>query len=165
MSFFFEGNFYGSGSYLTNSTVINNIITTSDISASTIDMLSSTGVYQNITNAAMPINDHDVVIKLYVDDLGIVINNYTLLNTTGTTLTSDFAGSFIVTVTNLVMDGPSATFHITKNSPGKCGHIARTTLSPGLNTLTSLDIKWPAFSGPILLKSNTIYYLILLIFL
>ena len=55
MSFFFEGNGYFSGSYLTNSTTTNNIITASAISTSSIDMLNTAGNYQNITNVAMPI--------------------------------------------------------------------------------------------------------------
>lgn len=157
MSFFFEGNGYFSGSYLTNSTTTNNIITLSSISTSQIDMLSSSGNYQNITNAAMPINPHDVAIKLYVDNLGIRINDFTLTNTIGTLISSDNSGSFVITVTNLISNGPSATFHITKNTPSSCGHIVRQTLSPGLNSLTTLDIIWPTFSGPILRKSDNNY--------
>lgn len=157
MSFFFEGNGFFSDSYITNSTVTSNIITRSAISTSSIDMLNTDGNYQNITNVAMPVNPHDAVIKQYVDDLNIRLQNYDLLNTTGTLLTNDLSGSFVVTVTNLVLDGPSATFHITKNTPSICGHVVRHTLSPGLGSLTTLDIKWPTFSGPILIKSNGSY--------
>lgn len=157
MSFFFEGNGFFSDSYVTNSTTTNNIITRSTISTSSIDMLDTAGNYQNITNVAMPINPHDAVIKQYVDDLNIRLKNYDLSNTTGTLLSNDLSGSFVVTVTNLVLDGPSATFHITKNSPSVCGHVIRHTLSPGLGSLTSLKITWPAFSGPLLAKSNGSY--------
>lgn len=157
MSFFFEGNGFFSDSYLTNSSITNNIITTSAISKSSIDMLNITGDYQNITNVAMPVNPHDAVIKQYVDDLNIRLKNYDLSGTTGTLLTNDLSGSYVVTITNLVMDGPSATFHITKNTPSICGHIVRHTLSPGINYLTTLKITWPAYSGPILIKSNDKY--------
>jgi hypothetical protein len=157
MSFFFEGNGFFSDSYLTNSTVTNNIITQSAISSSSIDMLDTSGNYQAITNVSMPINPHDAVIKQYVDDLNIILKNYDLTSTIGTLLTNDLSGSFVVTVTNLVMNGPSATFHITKNTPSICGHIVRHTLSPGLTSLTSLNIIWPVFSGPILTKSNSFY--------
>jgi hypothetical protein len=157
MSFFFEGNGFFEDSYITNSTTTNNIITNSAISTSSLDMLDSSGNYQNITNVAMPIAPHDAAIKQYVDDLNIRIINHTLNNTTGTVITSDLSGSFVVTVTNLVMNGPSATFHITKNTPSVCGHIMRHTLSPGITSLTTLDITWPAFSGPILSKSNNSY--------
>jgi ABC-type antimicrobial peptide transport system permease subunit len=157
MSFFFEGNGFFSDSYLTNSSITNNIITTSKIFTSSIDMLNSAGDYQNITNVATPINPHDAVIKQYVDDLNIRLKNYDLIGTTGTLLTNDLSGSFVVTVTNLVMDGPSATFHVTKNTPGICGHIVRHTLSPGITSLTTLNIKWPAYTGPILIKNNDSY--------
>jgi hypothetical protein len=157
MSFFFEGNGFFSDSYVTNSTITNNIITNSDISKTSIDMLDASNNYQNITNVAVPINPHDVVIKQYVDDLNIRLKNYALIGTSGTVLTNDLSGSFVVTVTNLVMDGPSATFHITKNTPSVCGHIVRHTLSPGITFLTTLNITWPAFSGPILIKNNISY--------
>ena len=157
MSFFFEGNGFFSDSYVTNSSITNNIITNSAISTSSINMLDATGNYQNITNVAVPINPHDAVIKQYVDDLNIRLKNYDLIGTTGTVLTNDLSGSFVITVTNLVMDGPSATFHITKNTPGVCGHIIRHTLSPGITSLTTLNITWPTFSGPILIKNNNYY--------
>jgi hypothetical protein len=153
MSFFFEGNGFFSDSYITNSTVTNNIITKSAISTSSIDMLDINGNYQAITNVSIPINPHDAVIKLYVDNLGIRIKSYHLSGTNGVLLTNDLSGSFVVTVTNLC-SGPSATFHITKNTPTICGHIVRHTLSPGITSLTSLNITWPANSGPILAKSN-----------
>lgn len=157
MSFFFEGNGFFSDSYIINSTVTNNIITQSTISTSRIDMLDTAGNYQNITNVATPINPHDAVIKQYVDDLNIRLKNYDLIGTTGTVLTNDLSGSFVITITNLVMNGPSATFHITKNTPSVCGHIIRHTLSPGLDFYTTLNIKWPTFSGPILSKNNNSY--------
>lgn len=157
MSFFFEGNGFFADSYLTNSSITNNIITSSTISQSSLDMLDVSGNYQNITNVAIPINPHDAVIKQYVDDLNIRVKNYDLIGTTGTLLTNDLSGSFVLTITNLVMDGPSASFHITKNSPGICGHIVRHTLSPGITSLTTLNIIWPAYSGPILIKNNNSY--------
>ena len=105
----------------------------------------------------MPINDHDVAIKLYVDNLGIRFNNITLTGTQGTAISSDYKGSFVITVTNLITNGPSATFHITKNEPSVCAHIIRHTLSPGLSTLTGLDIKWPVNSMPMLSKTDNNY--------
>lgn len=157
MSFFFEGNGFFDDSYVTNSTMTNTIITTSAISKSSIDMLDASGNYQNITNVAIPMNPHDAVIKQYVDDLNIRIINHTLNNTVKTLITSDLSGSFVITVTNLVMNGPSATFHITKNTPEICGHVMRNTLAPGISSLTSLNIVWPAYSGPLLFKSDNNY--------
>lgn len=157
MSFFLEGNIYADQSYVVNSSISNSFITKSSIASSSIDMLNTAGNYQNITNAAMPINDHDVAIKLYVDNLGISINDFTLTGTQGTTISSSNSGSFVITVTNLVLNGPSATFHITKNSPFVCGHIVRHTLSPGVSTNTTLDIRWPVNNGPELFKSDISY--------
>lgn len=157
MSFFFEGNIYADQSYVTNSSIGNSFIIASAISTSSIDMLSTSGNYQNITNAAMPINAHDVAIKLYVDNLGISISNITLINTQKTTISSSKTGSFVVTVTNLVMNGPSATFHISKNSSSICGHVVRHTLSPGFTSKTALDIIWSIENGPELYKSDINY--------
>jgi hypothetical protein len=120
-------------------------------------MLSTAGNYQNITNAAMPINDNDVAIKLYVDNLGISMNDVTLNSTIGTMISSEQSGSFIITIKNLVLNGPSGTFHITKNNPNVNGHVNRPTLAPGLSSNTTLDIIWPINSGPLLYKSNIDY--------
>lgn len=158
MSFFFEGNGYFSESYLTNSSVTNNIITSSTISTSSIDMLNTAGNYQNITNVDLPINDHDVAIKLYVDNLGILISNYTLTGIYKTNIAPNLKnGSFIVTVTNLMESGPCATFNISKNDKRVTGQIVRTSMATGITFLTTLNIQWPIDSGPVLYKSNSNY--------
>jgi uncharacterized protein (DUF39 family) len=156
MSFFFEGNAYLDASYIVNSTTSNNIITTSVITGSTIDMLSTSGNFQNITNAATPIRANDVVIKSYVDALGIVTADYTLVGTTGTLISSNNSGSFVVTVTNLVLGGPSAVFNITNNGSTNCGQVMRTVAAPGSDKCV-LDISWPKNTGPILFKSTANY--------
>lgn len=157
MPFAFQGNIYADDSIVINSTINNTYLSTSTITLSSIDMLNTSGNYQNITNTALPINPHDVAIKLYVDNLGININTFTLTNTQGTSISSAISGSFIITITNLVLNGPSATFHITKNNSNICGHVVRTTLSPGLTTLTALNITWPINSNPQLSKSDFNY--------
>ena len=156
-SFFGEGNFYMDLSVLTNSSISNNIITTSQIRTCTIDMLSTSGNFQNITNAATPIQPNDVVIKSYVDDLGISIANYTLSNTLGSLISSNLSGSYIITVKNLVLNGPSAVFNITKNEQGVCGQVARTAAAPGIGTRVTLDISWPSNSGILLFKNGPQY--------
>lgn len=157
MAFFLEGNIYADQSFVTNSSIGNSFIISSAISSSSIDMLSTAGNYQNITNAAMPINPNDVAIKLYVDNLGISITNVNLTTTQGSMISTKMTGSYIISVTNLVMNGPSATFHITKNSPSISGHVIRQTLCPGIGSRTTLDITWPINSGPLLYKSNISY--------
>lgn len=157
MSFYGEGNFYLSESCLLNSNIYNTIITTSDITACTLDMLSTTGSFQRITNVATPILPNDAVIKSYVDDLGIIIQDYTLLNTTGTLVSSNLSGSFMLTVKNLIFNGPSAVFLISKNEPPICGHVIRQATVPGTNTTTTLNIEWPSNSGIILYKNGIQY--------
>lgn len=154
MSFFGEGNYYMTLSVLTNSSTSNNIITTSVITGSSIDMLSTTGNFQRITNAATPILPNDVVIKSYVDNLGISIQNYTLSNTLGTLISTNLSGAFVITVKNLVLNGPCAIFNVTKNEQGNCGHVIRPSASPGTGTKITLDINWPANTGLILYKNG-----------
>lgn len=157
MSFFLEGNIYADQSYIINSSIGNTIISTSAISTSSLDMLSISGNFQRITNVATPIDNNDTVIKLYVDNLGIRISDFTLIGTQGTIISNSNSGSFVVTITNLVLNGPSATFHITKNNPSVCGHVVRQVLSPGTNTNTTLDIIWAVNTGPVLFKSDNNY--------
>jgi hypothetical protein len=157
MSFFGEGNLYLQYSYLTNSTATNNIITTSQINTSSIDMLSSSGQYQNIVNAKDPINRQDVATKNYVDALGISINYITLTSITGSVINSNITGSYMITVNTTLTGGPygpNATFNISKSDPSKCGHVVRLSSSPGSDNICCLDIRWPANSGPILFKTN-----------
>ena len=157
MSFFGEGNLYLQYSYLTNSTATNNIITSSQISTSSINMLNSTGQYQNIINAADPVNRQDVATKNYIDGLGISINQITLTSTIGSVINSNLTGAYMITVNTTLNGGPygpNATFNISKSDPSKCGHIIRPSSSPGSDYSCSLDINWPAFSGPILFKTN-----------
>jgi len=154
MSVFFEGNGYFDASYLYNSTIGNNSITTSAIRTSTIDMLSTSGNYTNITSVKDPINPQDAATKHYVDLLGITITNYSLTGTTGTLVSNSQTGSFVITVTNLVLNGPSAVFNVTKNISSACGQVMRTVAAPGTSN-TVLDMTWPANSGIYLIKSST----------
>lgn len=156
-SFFGEGNFYMDSSILTNSSISNNIITTSQIKTCTIDMLSTTGNYQNIINVKDPILPQDAATKKYIDNLGISIQNYTLSNTLGTLINSNLSGSFVITVKNLVLNGPSAIFNVTKNEQGNCGHVVRPAASPGTGTRITLDINWPVNTGIILYKNGAQY--------
>jgi hypothetical protein len=157
MSFFGEGNLYLQYSYLGNSTVNNTVITGSVINTSSLDMLSTAGNYQRITNVATPILPNDAVIKSYVDALGISINEITLTSTTGTLINSNISGAYMITVNTTLTGGPygpNATFNISKSDPSKCGHVVRPSSSPGSDSSCTLNIRWPPNSGPILFKTN-----------
>ena len=159
-SFFGEGNLYLEYSYLTNSTANNNIITNSVINTSSLSMLNSSGNYQNITNTASPINPNDVAIKSYVDNLGISINQIILTSTSGSLINSNQVGAYVITVNTTFIGGPygpNAIFNITKSDPSKCGNVAMLSSAPGGDSDCRLHMIWPAYSGPILFKSNVNY--------
>jgi hypothetical protein len=157
MSFFFEGNIYADASYIINSTIGTSIFTGGAISTSSLDMLSTSGNYQNITNVAAPIQPNDAAIKQTVDNLGININTVTLTQTIGTTILTSI-GSYFITVTNLVMNGPSATFLVSKNASNLPGHIAQINNCPGVSQLQCvLDLSWDA-NSPLSLFKRTINY-------
>lgn len=157
MSFFFEGNGYFDGSYLLNSTVGNTNVFESQISKSSIDMLDKNNNYQNITNVKDPINLQDAATKKYVDNLEIVISQISLSGTTEQIISQKTKGSYVITITNQMIDGPSAIFHVTKTEQSRNAHIVRTSAAPGFGSLTFLQITWPINGGIRLNKTNSSY--------
>lgn len=154
MAFSYAGSIYGNFSFILNSTISNTIIKTGSISQSSIDMLSSNGNYQNITNVATPINPHDVVIKEYIDALGISINDIPLISTFGSLISSELTGSFIITISPNVINGPSGIFNITKNNANYHGSVLRPVSMPGISTEITLQMSWPPNSYPVLFKNG-----------
>lgn len=165
MSVFFEGNGFFDGSQLVNSTVSNTTISASSLQACTINMLSPIGNYTPITNVQDPVNNQDAATKFYVDRIGTVFN-ISLTNTDNATLSTNIKGSYMITISNNVLNGPSAIFNITKIESYKNPHIVRMTASPGHSTNTFLEISWPPNSSILLRKTNQYFdgsYLVKLI--
>lgn len=164
--FYLEASAFLDQSVLINSTIGCSQLQNSSINTTSIDMLNSSGNYQIITNHNYPINPHDVCIKQYVDNLGVQFNNISLSHTFGTLITSStgtlmttgtmLSGCFTVNVKNLVLNGPSAIFLMTKNEPNNCGHVQRSVQSISTPN-TTLDMEWPPYSDPILFKTNLPY--------
>lgn len=158
MSFFFEGNGYFDGSIVIRSSIGNSLISQSALTQSSIDMLSVLGFYQPITNVQDPVNPQDAATKKYVDDLGIVRSNVTLTGTTSIIISNVSKGSFVITVSNLVLNGPSGIFHVTKNEANNSAHIVRTVAAPGLSTTpVFLELLWPINGSIQLRKTGSAY--------
>ncbi|NBU34026.1 hypothetical protein EB118_06355 [bacterium] len=156
MSFFFEGNGYFNGSVLTGSTVSNSAVNTSAISGCTIDMLSTSGNLTNIVNVKDPIQPQDAATKKYIDTLGTT-QTINLSNTNSSVISNNVKGSFVVTVTNLVLNGPCGIFNISKSEGFQQPHIVRTSGAPGYNTNVFLSVNWPPNSSISLNKTGAEY--------
>jgi len=152
----FDGNGYLYNSYLVNSTVSNIYMFQSVIKTSSINMLDINGNYQNIINVKDPINPQDAATKNYVDLVGVILS-VTLLNTTPTLISNNLKGSFIITITNNVLNGPSAIFNVTKNESNNNPGIARIVAAGSVSGNTQLNLSWLPNSGIFLSKTNNLY--------
>ena len=157
MSVCLEGNVFIDGGQVQNINIITSTIGNCNISQCTLDMANSAGSLQNITSVANPINQQDAATKQYVDNLGIVIANFSLIGTNNVIISNFVKGSFIITITNLVLNGPSGIFHITKSESSREAHIVRTAAAPGYLTNVFLNISWPLNSGVLLQKTGSNY--------
>ncbi|NBO98891.1 MAG: hypothetical protein EBU90_02015 [Proteobacteria bacterium] len=153
MSFFFEGNGFFDGSHVTRSTVSNSAINNGAITSCTIDMLSTSGNLTNITSVKDPVQPQDAATKKYVDTLGIV-TTVNLTNTNQTVISNSVKGAFMISVTNLVLNGPSGMFNVTKNESSQHPHIVRTSAAPGYNTNVFVRVSWPPNSSLVISKTG-----------
>ncbi len=136
----------------TNIIDCNGLVTNSSISNSSIDM--NGGV---ITSHGTPVNGTDVANKDYVDSKTLPVANISLLGTVYSTAINVQSGSLILLVKNLVSDGPSATFLLSKNEPSREASVFRMTSSDGVATNEKLEIRWFPSTGIELRKTGLNY--------
>lgn len=147
-SVYFEGNAFIDGGHIQNVNISTCNISNSAITTTSIDMLSSSGQLQHITNVKDPIQPQDAATKKYVDAKGLILEQIILINTAETSVSvNNDIGSFIVTITPFDSIGPSSIFNITKNDKTKQPHIVRISASPGLtgnvnNPYVMLNVSW-----------------------
>ena len=127
-------------SQLNNSTVSSSVISTSSINTSSIDMGGLV-----ITNEGLPVNPSDSANKAYVDSVtgDIIRVSVTLTNTLFTTISTNLSGSYIITIKNIVTNGPSAIFVISKSETSRYPSASRLTSNPGFISNERLKIIWP----------------------
>lgn len=152
MSVYFEGSAFIDGGQLQDAIITATSIGNCTITKSSLDMNLA-----NITNVKNPINPQDAATKAYVDALNIVYVSATLAGTSYTTISNALKGSFVITVSNNILNGPSAVFNVTKSESSRSAHIARTVASPGYQSLTTLDLDWSVNSGIQLRKTGADY--------
>lgn len=133
----------------------NNIIINGRILSCTVDMGMN-----RITSLENPIDPYDATPKFYVD--AIALNSVpsievTLTGTSYTMLTMDTRGTFDIIVANIVPDGPTAKFTITKSGSSRNASIQRWGSCAGTNTFERLEMRWLPEMGIELRKNGPNY--------
>lgn len=146
-----RGNFYLD----CNAKIMNSTVNSSTITSSSIDMNGAI-----ITNTGTPTQPTDSVNKAYVDNaLGVTSSaiQITLTGTSYSTIITSTSGSVIIVIKNIIANGPSATFNISKNSSSVAGNPLRLTSSAGLVTEEKLMVRWTS-GGPLEVKKTGVNY-------
>jgi hypothetical protein len=133
----------------------NSVVTNSSITNSSIDM--NGGV---ITNHGTPVNGTDVVNKDYVDSIagtGNPVYTVTLTGTAYTLVVNLFKGVVRMQVKNIVTNGPSASFELSKSESSQDPSYVRTMSSAGIGTNERLHARWIPGSGIEIKKSGVNY--------
>ena len=157
MSVAFEGNAYIDGGKILDLDITNVTLSNSMITKSSIDMLDSAGSLQRITNVQDPVNNQGVATKQYIDNLTIKVFQVTLNGIIDTIISNELYGTRTVYITNIITNGPCATFTISKNNASKQPHVSRLNASKGTNSNIYLTISWNVNSGITIRKTDTMY--------
>ncbi len=105
-------------------------------------------IFRNITDisCATPSSGTDITTLT----IGLTGTNYS-------NVISDTSGTMFVSVKNVVTDGPSSHFQISKSESSQSGDITRLTNSFGATSLEYLELRWLSGSGVELRKTGINY--------
>jgi hypothetical protein len=152
MSVYFEGNAYIDGGQVQNTVVTLSSIGSCSITTSSLDMNM-----QNITSVKDPIQPQDAATKKFVENLEITFAVVDLNGQSETLISNTLQGSHVITINNIILNGPTAIFHATKSEASRNAHIIRTVATPGYNSNITLVLSWPQNSGIYLKKTGSIF--------
>lgn len=112
-----------------------------------------------IDNIVIFDNNTSTLIKdsgVSINDILAALNQIVCVDLSGTTFTTilnEVEGAFFVSVKNTVVNGPAATFSITKNIPANLPSIVTITSTPGSGTGEILELRWLG-NGPLELRKD-----------
>lgn len=133
-----------------NSTIKNGVVYNSSINM-------NGGV---IISHGTPTSPLEVANKAYVDSVsstGIPVINISLSGVVWTQILISQSGDFTISVKNMITNGPSAKFSLSKNEPSRQAAIIRHTSCAGLITEERLEIRWLPNDGIDLRKNKPGY--------
>ena len=101
-----------------------------------------------IDNIVIFDNNTSTLIKdsgVSINDILAALNQIVCVNLSGTaftTILNEVEGAFFISVKNTVVNGPSATFSITKNIPANLPSVVTITSTPGAGSGEVLELRW-----------------------
>lgn len=113
-----------------------------------------------ITNGGNPIDPSDLATKNYVDIATGNVNAIipvTLTNTNWSTVLVSTQGTVRMIVKNVILNGPCATFDISKNISNTIADPIRTSSCAGATTQERLQIRWLSGQPLEMRKTGTSY--------
>lgn len=138
--------------------VTGGIVQNVDITNSSITMSENLDMGNNqIDNVADPTEPLDAVNLQYLQANAAVVSTITLTGTAWTTISSATFGSFIITVTPVVLSGPAYVFHIIKNLASKNYAYQDKRGMRGDTSFERLELRWESASGIQLRKTGSGY--------
>lgn len=115
-----------------------------------------------ITNHGTPVNGTDAVNKDYVDNLvstgtGMTEVTITLTGTAYTSAIPETKGVLSISIKNIIPNGPSAAFYISKSESSGLASEMRLLNTPGAGSGELLELKWDPLGNVQIRKTGAAY--------